>query len=456
MSDSTEMTRVATATAAAKYEPNNFNNALQVANVLFKGGLLPRTIKSPEAAVTIAMAGAELGMTFLQSVRSIHLVEGRITLSSDAIVALVKRHPDCEYWVVRETNNERCTIETLRTGDPGPTTRTWTIEDARQANLTSKNNWKAYPAAMLRARCSADLGRAVYPDALMGVYLPEELQRGGARRSSSTPTAGQPTTDTPSDVIDAEFEDAETAPSASSEFLAKVAQGRRVLAKIDGERICAEWCMLASQVLDVCEETRDETEAAPLGRLLRLKAGWTAEQRVDALGGETLAALANHDRLRVAWAHATLAAVADCDGHALRARVGEVSGICTHDELVELASKVVDVQPTDRVERLRHLLAVLESAAKVDAMDASNDDEEVNAVRMATALRQVDELPDVDSHTRSQWKAAIQTVSDASVFAAVEALRIGDALVSAQERVDILRAQITRMRGETAGSTEAA
>src|SRR5690606_27529948 len=40
--------------------------------------------------------------------------------------------------------------------------------------LTGRSNWKAHPAAMLRARASAALARAVYPDVAMGIYDPDE------------------------------------------------------------------------------------------------------------------------------------------------------------------------------------------------------------------------------------------------------------------------------------------
>ena len=53
----------------------------------------------------------------------------------------------------------------------------WTLADAERAKLTGKDNWAKFPKAMLRARVSADLCRAVFPDALMGVYDPDEMQR---------------------------------------------------------------------------------------------------------------------------------------------------------------------------------------------------------------------------------------------------------------------------------------
>jgi hypothetical protein len=50
----------------------------------------------------------------------------------------------------------------------------WTIEQAKKAGLTGKDNWKNYPRAMLRARVIAEGVRAVYPAAIGGMMVSEE------------------------------------------------------------------------------------------------------------------------------------------------------------------------------------------------------------------------------------------------------------------------------------------
>lgn len=52
----------------------------------------------------------------------------------------------------------------------------WTIEQAKRAGLTGKDNWKNYPRAMLRARVIAEGVRAVYPAAIGGMMIAEEAQ----------------------------------------------------------------------------------------------------------------------------------------------------------------------------------------------------------------------------------------------------------------------------------------
>ena len=162
---------------ALVYEPNNIGEALTLSEKLVSSRLLPRGIDTPEKAFTIVCAGKELGLTAMQSLRSIHLIDGKITMSADAMVALAMRHQDCVYFRLVESTDKIATYETHRSGDPEPTRLSFTIEDAKAAGLTSKDNWKKYTAAMLRARARAALVREKYPDIGMGVYDPEELEQ---------------------------------------------------------------------------------------------------------------------------------------------------------------------------------------------------------------------------------------------------------------------------------------
>ncbi len=130
--------------------------------------------KAEEAAMLI-ITGHELGLSPAQSLRGIYVVSGKPVLSADLMVAVVRRSGLCESWRTVESTAERCTITTRRRGESIDATRTWTMADAKRAQITGKPIWTAYPATMLRHRCAADLAREVYPDVLMGLYDPEEL-----------------------------------------------------------------------------------------------------------------------------------------------------------------------------------------------------------------------------------------------------------------------------------------
>lgn len=131
--------------------------------------------RRPEEAAFLLMTGRELGLSPMQSLRGIYVVSGKPVLSADLMVAAVRRSGLCESWRVVESTPQRCEIETLRKGETVPARRVWTMDDAKRAGLTGKGTWAAYPAAMLRHRCAADLARQEYPDVLLGLYDPDEM-----------------------------------------------------------------------------------------------------------------------------------------------------------------------------------------------------------------------------------------------------------------------------------------
>jgi hypothetical protein len=158
------------------FEPRDIDEGYELAKLLVASGLMPRGVQRPEAAFAIIAAGRELGLTAMQSLRSIHIVEGNPTLSADLVAALCKSRSDvCLYFRLVESTDKIATYETHRRGEPAPTSMSFTWEDAQRAGVTGKDNWKKYPAAMLRARCITALARAVYPDLAMGVYDPDEV-----------------------------------------------------------------------------------------------------------------------------------------------------------------------------------------------------------------------------------------------------------------------------------------
>jgi hypothetical protein len=142
-------------------------------------------VKRPEEAAVILLTGRELGLSPMQSLRGIYVVNGAPVLSSDLLVAVVRRSGLCASWRVVESTPDACTITTIRQGESESTTKTWTMLDAKRAQVTGKPIWAQYPAQMLRHRCAADLAREVYPDVVLGLYTPEEMD--GVERREPAP-----------------------------------------------------------------------------------------------------------------------------------------------------------------------------------------------------------------------------------------------------------------------------
>lgn len=136
-------------------------------------GFVPKHLDSEGAIVACILAGRELGIPPMLSLRTINVIDGKVSLSAELQLALMKRAGVRHSWTTA-TDTEAVLVLT-RQGDE-PHTQRYTWEDAKRAGLTGKNNWRNHPAAMLRARCVSAAATAYAPDVLGGVYDPDELE----------------------------------------------------------------------------------------------------------------------------------------------------------------------------------------------------------------------------------------------------------------------------------------
>ncbi len=152
-----------------------FSEVQAMSDALAKSALLPDALKNKAVDLTFAiLTGQELGLPPMQSIRGINIIQGKPVLSADTMVACVLGSGRCEYFLQVEASDTSVTFETKRKGAPVSTKTTWTIAMAKAAGLTLKDNWRAFPRAMLSARAKAELARLVYPDVLAGIYDPDE------------------------------------------------------------------------------------------------------------------------------------------------------------------------------------------------------------------------------------------------------------------------------------------
>lgn len=150
---------------------------VSMADAAVKSGLMPSSIRNREAVAIIALKAWELEIPFMVGLSQIAVINGRPAMQSELIQALArKNHPGLVFNIL-ESNSEKCVVEGCRSERMAkPLKISFTIEEAKRANLTTKDVWKHYPAAMLRHRATTALLRALVPEALMGVsYTPEEL-----------------------------------------------------------------------------------------------------------------------------------------------------------------------------------------------------------------------------------------------------------------------------------------
>jgi len=157
--------------------PGSFEETKEMARTYAKSALLPAELRGkPQDVFVTLMAGRELGLQPMASLRMIHVIDGKPILSADAMAGVVISSGQCEYFRSVKSDGLIATYETKRRGQE-PQRMSFTLEEAKLAGLLNrgpKSNWAKYPSAMLRARAKAALARDVYPDVLAGVYEPGE------------------------------------------------------------------------------------------------------------------------------------------------------------------------------------------------------------------------------------------------------------------------------------------
>src|SRR5690554_6471790 len=200
-----------------RYEPKGFDDLARLSKAVVRSGLAPSDVKSPEDAMMILMTGAELGLTAMQSLRSIYVVKGKPTMAADLMKALVLASGECEKWEY-ETKSAACCRAIVQRRGSKPQVYEWTIQDARNAGLNSAT-WKNYPSQMLRHRVDADAARGEFPHLILGMYTPDEL--GGQDDVDDAPRVvareeppARPKESRTEEIVDAEFEEAPAAKRA--------------------------------------------------------------------------------------------------------------------------------------------------------------------------------------------------------------------------------------------------
>lgn len=147
------------------------------AEIIAKSGLAPARVSTPAAIMTIGLVAQELDLPLMYALRNVHIIEGKPSLSAAAQHGLVLRTHGDDALVVddKHSTDQQAIVWYRRREWPEPRRVTFTIAEAQQAGLLHKDNWKKYPAAMLKARAIGIAATIGFPDVLAGIYQPDEL-----------------------------------------------------------------------------------------------------------------------------------------------------------------------------------------------------------------------------------------------------------------------------------------
>jgi hypothetical protein len=164
------------ALAADPYRPTNMDQAMKLAELVARSDLAPKDYKGKPGNVFVAMQmGHELGLSPMQSIQNIAVINGRPSVWGDALLALCQGHASFED--IQETDDGTTATCVIKRRGRSPVSRSFSMDDAKRAGLLGKQGpWSQYPARMRQMRARGFALRDAYADALRGVSSAEEQE----------------------------------------------------------------------------------------------------------------------------------------------------------------------------------------------------------------------------------------------------------------------------------------
>jgi hypothetical protein len=168
---------------------------MQMAVALSNAGIVPAALRREPANVFLVLLTArDLGVKLTTAVREFHVIEGRVTVSPKAKLAMARQQHVARIWPDPNNNREHATWYGYRYDDPDLNvfTSEFTMDDARgvpvpkwtgpsgnrkkvDGTLAEKDNWVAYPKRMLSWRALGYLLDDLCPEVGTGLYSPDEI-----------------------------------------------------------------------------------------------------------------------------------------------------------------------------------------------------------------------------------------------------------------------------------------
>ena len=177
-------------TEGGEVEAKNLPELSNAINAYKKAGLIPTQFKTNELAMGAFLYCKNLGVDPLTNWGQVTNINGKFAPFGSLFSALAQRDPDFGYDEVVYFDEEMniinlenknikspaygCRMRSQKKGSPFIMETIFTMDDAKKANLI-KNVWHTYPKDMLRWKCIARNYRTLYPAALNGIMLAEDL-----------------------------------------------------------------------------------------------------------------------------------------------------------------------------------------------------------------------------------------------------------------------------------------
>lgn len=161
-----------------RFEPRTLDEAIRISELISTSSIIPTRYQGRPGDILVATGyGAELGLSFLQSLQAVIVLNGTPTVWGDHALGLIKASGLLE-WIDEtfDESSKTATCKVKRKNEAKDTQREFSVIDAERAGLLNKTPaWRSYPARMLAMRARGFALRDTFPDVLRGIYLTEEV-----------------------------------------------------------------------------------------------------------------------------------------------------------------------------------------------------------------------------------------------------------------------------------------
>lgn len=205
-----------TGTMAVLMNPTALNALVTFADLMSKATItVPKHLQGkPSDCLAVVMQAAQWRMHPFAVAQQTHFINGNISYSGQLIVAVLQATGTIvgapQYQYEGDGQDLRCRVGMVLRGETEPRWTQW----LRNGDVKIRNSplWQTHPSQQLGYRQVAYWARQYAPGAILGVYLPDELEEipqgerymgqvdqvqpsGPRRRSESAPAAAAPTID---------------------------------------------------------------------------------------------------------------------------------------------------------------------------------------------------------------------------------------------------------------------
>lgn len=161
--------------------PTTYDQLYRLSQIMAASGMMPNGIKTVPAVFVAVEMGLEIGLSPMQAVQNIAVINGRPSLWGDSVLAIIRasgKLEDFDEYFEHENDGDQfaAVCSAKRKGEKKPIVRKFSVTDAKAAGLWGKQGpWQSYPKRMLQMRARSWALRDGFGDVLKGLHVAEEI-----------------------------------------------------------------------------------------------------------------------------------------------------------------------------------------------------------------------------------------------------------------------------------------